>query len=344
MSKRIAVVGPVAPFTGYGELVNALMIGFASLGCEPFIHPTSISERFGSKIPEDVKRRIVDTVLPDSWQLVTHTPETYYVPHKKTIHFTMWESTRLSVQGLQNMLRAIAIITPSQWGSSCFSAQGISEAIFVVPLGVNPQNFNYEPMDMDGPCIFGGGGRISHGGVRKGVNEVIAMFQRAFPTETDVRLRMKVFEDCLPDPVADTRVEIFKDFLSEQELGQWFKGLTAFVSLARAEGWGLMQNQSMATGRPVVACRYAGLAEFMTERNSYCIDYRQREAKEFYKGCGKWAEPNEDSAIDHMRSIYKNRGLAARKGMEAADDVKHLTWENTARKTLDVLKMIGVCE
>lgn len=345
MSKRINVVGPIAPFAGYGMVAEQLVIGFAKLGYEPTMRATSYGESFGSVCDPEVKRRLVDALQPEQWELVVHTPEHPHVPGKKTVHLTMWECTRLSMNGVANLLKCEAIITPSQWGASCFSAQGVDTAQFVVPLGVNPQAYNYDPMDMDGPCIFGSGGRMAHGGARKGVNEVIEAFRRAFPTEQDVRLRVKVFTDCPVNGVNDSRVEIYRDFIPEVELCQWFKSLTAFVSLARAEGWGLMQHQSMACGRPVIACRYAGLAEFMTERNSYCIDYRQRQAKGFYADCGgKWAEWNDDSAIEHMRSIYKNRGLAARKGMEAAEDVKHLTWENTARKTLDVLKLLGIVQ
>ena len=57
---------------------------------------------------------------------------------------------------------------------------------------------------------------------------------------------------------------------------------------------------------------------------------------------GKWAEWNPDSAIAHMRDIYSDRTKAALKGKEAMEDVKHLTWENTAIKTLEVLKMLEV--
>ncbi len=165
--------------------------------------------------------------------------------------------------------------------------------IEVVPLGINQDVFRYRPFNGEFPEVltFGAAGRMAHGGVRKGINEVIAAFLAAFPKKIkDVRLRVKCFPDCPVSKVKDPRIEIVQACLSDAQLADWFGSLNCFVSAARAEGWGLMQHQSMSMGRPVASVKFGGVTEFFDERVGYALPFTLEPAKLAYAGCGHWAD------------------------------------------------------
>lgn len=245
---------------------------------------------------------------------------------------------------METLKKAVAIIVPNDWNASCLSAQGFEVPIFVVPLGVNPDIYSFSPMRTTNPCIFGAAGRLAHGGSRKGIYEVIEAFQSAFHSVENVRLKIKCFTDCAVTKPDDSRITVDTDFLTETGLANWMRGLTCFVTAAKGEGWGLFQNQAMSIGRPVIGCHFGGMAEFMNVHNSYALAYSHAKATGIYENCGNWAEPDPKDLVRQMRNVFQNRQEALNKGIQAHLDVRHLTWENTAKKTIDVLKAVGAIE
>ena len=153
-------------------------------------------------------------------------------------------------------------------------------------------------MNMRGPCVFGTAGKMRGGGERKGLNEVVTLFQRAFPKEQDVRLRVKGFPDCGIVPVDDPRVDILADYISEKDLARWYASLTCFVSVSRSEGWGLMPHQAMAVGRPCIAVKFGGHAEFLHESSAYCANFKLVPAGYNYSDGGVWAEPDSEHIVE----------------------------------------------
>ena len=49
-----------------------------------------------------------------------------------------------------------------------------------------------------------------------------------------------------------------------------------YVSLHRAEGFGLGLAEAMYLGKPAIATNYSGNVDFMTPENSYLVEYRLR--------------------------------------------------------------------
>jgi glycosyltransferase involved in cell wall biosynthesis len=98
-----------------------------------------------------------------------------------------------------------------------------------------------------------------------------------------------------------------------------------YVSLHRAEGFGLTIAEAMAAGKPVIATAYGGNLDFMTFDNSYPVDARIVELQTDhgpYKKGWTWADPDLDKASELMRRVYENRDEAAAKGERAADDIR----------------------
>ena len=97
-----------------------------------------------------------------------------------------------------------------------------------------------------------------------------------------------------------------------------------YVSLHRAEGFGLTLAEAMALGKPAIATGYSGNLEFMTATNSYLVDYtltRVGPNAEMYPAEGTWAEPDLDHAATLMRQVWERPDAARATGERGARDV-----------------------
>lgn len=272
-------------------------------------------------------------------ELIMFTAGTPPTAGKQTAYFTMHETSNLPPRWVQNLNEAVVVIVPCRWNVENFKRCGVRRPIRVVPLGCD--NTIRYPMEMGGPTVFGCAGRPQHGSVRKGVNDVIKAFQKAFPTEQNVRLKVKMMADEYWNLPQDDRVESNMGFFSEEDLYKWYASLTCFVSAVRAEGWGLMQHQAMSVGRPVLASVYGGLKEFMNSDNSYACDFDEVIVKG-YVGGGKWCQPRMEHLVDLMRYVHQSRDEARRRGQEAARSVEALTWDHSCSKLFATLNEFGL--
>jgi glycosyltransferase involved in cell wall biosynthesis len=101
-------------------------------------------------------------------------------------------------------------------------------------------------------------------------------------------------------------------------------GCDCYVSLHRAEGFGLVPAECMALGKPVIATGYSGNLDFMTPRNAYLVGYELRrigEAAGPYPPEGRWAEPDLEHAAALMRTVVDDPAAAAARGARAARDI-----------------------
>jgi glycosyltransferase involved in cell wall biosynthesis len=98
-----------------------------------------------------------------------------------------------------------------------------------------------------------------------------------------------------------------------------------FVSLHRAEGFGLAIAESMLLGKPVIATNWSATAEFVTPENGCPVRARlvtlERNHGPYAKGA-TWADPDPAHAAEHMRRLYSDRALAARLGAAARETIQ----------------------
>lgn len=340
-SNRILFRTPVNGYTGYGLHAFQIVNGLLQMGYEVHIRYTSLDIQFGS-IPQYVASRMVEQDQHDEWELLLHSPGYPCAPGRKTIYFTMWESTELPKGVAKILNQAECIVVPSHWNSACFLTSGVQRPIRVVPLGINVKAFHYSDMDMTGPCVFGTGGRLNSGGQRKAIGDVIEAFLKAFPRERDVRLNVKLFPDCNLGNLDDSRIDITRAFLSEEQLKSWFTGITCFVSASRGEGWGLMQQQALAVGRPLASVIYGGVAEFFSAKMGYPLQFNLVPAQGFYANCGCWAEVDKEHLISIMRDVYVDRVKARNLGCNGALAVSKLTWDHSVARLVQLLQDFNV--
>lgn len=347
-ANRIVIRAELCQWVGYGDHLRLMVAALESFGYDIAIRPNAIHEHLEGRkflVPPLLRKNIVQKVQPEEWEVLLSAPHQRPTPGKRTVWFTMYECTKLPQHYVANLNLADMVVVPCDWNAHCFKASGVTRPIRVSHLGQDPNVYYYRPMDMDGKCVFGVAGRLRHGGTRKGVNEAVRVFSKAFPNESDVELRIKSFpDDTLDELPKDNRIGVIKDYISDFQMAEWLGSLTCFVSLAKAEGWGAIQHQAMACGRPVIGSIYSGTEMFMTRENCFAVDYELGEppAKNYYDGHGYWAVPDEMSAIEQMHRVYLDRRLCKEKGGLASIDMSSKTHLHSNRVLESILKEFGV--
>lgn len=115
--------------------------------------------------------------------------------------------------------------------------------------------------------------------------------------------------------------------LSRGEIYELESACDCFVSLHRAEGFGLALAECMYLGKPVIATDWSATTEFLTPANGCPVRCSlvtlERDHGPYAKG-QTWAEPDLDHAADWMQRLHRDRplglalGAAARATMEAS--------------------------
>jgi len=128
---------------------------------------------------------------------------------------------------------------------------------------------------------------------------------------------------------ADPRISFIDEQLSYREVLSLYASSDVFVSLHRAEGLGLVLQEAMSLGKPVIATAYSGSMDFTTAENAALVDFKlipvdalHADYQDRYTGGGaRWAEPSIASAADWMVRLAHDRELRARIGAAAARDM-----------------------
>lgn len=256
-------------------------------------------------------------------------------PGKRSIYYTMLESTRLSPRQTAIINKAQAAIATGQWQKKAFERSGVKVPVYTVPLGISPEIFVEHPIPKGG-CVFGAGGCLASGARRKRLDLVIDAFLQAFDGINDVELRLKVLPGeklDLPDP----RIRCNAEFMSWLSLQRWYQGLTCFVNIG-VEGFGLMSLQAMACGRPVIAMEFGGSTEFFDRSVGYPIDHWVHWNSIGARSSGAFAIADKHSLVQQMRRVYLDRQEADELGVKAAHRARQFTWEHAVNRLEEVLK------
>lgn len=82
-----------------------------------------------------------------------------------------------------------------------------------------------------------------------------------------------------------------------------------FVSLHRAEGFGLVMAEAMLNGTPCIATNWSSNTEFMNDEVACMVDYTfttlEKAAPPYQKGT-RWADANTDTAAEYMKRLVED--------------------------------------
>jgi glycosyltransferase involved in cell wall biosynthesis len=123
----------------------------------------------------------------------------------------------------------------------------------------------------------------------------------------------------------DPRIMVIDRVMPRAEVTELQAASDVFVSLHRAEGFGLPIAECMALGKVVIATDYSGSTDFVAADCAMPVPYRLVEVgeKAYPLGGGqRWADPDLTEAARLMRLAAEDAGLRARLGAAAAEKIR----------------------
>jgi glycosyltransferase involved in cell wall biosynthesis len=112
--------------------------------------------------------------------------------------------------------------------------------------------------------------------------------------------------------------------LSESDCATMLARADCYVSLHRAEGFGLTMADAVALGIPLIATGYSGNLEFMDDETAYLVPAartRVGPGAEPYPADHVWGEPDLDVAAELMNRVHASPGEAAARAQAASREL-----------------------
>lgn len=170
---------------------------------------------------------------------------------------------------------------------------------------------------------------------RKNPFAAVAAFRTAFPLERDdVRLVVKSSNGEWHDEElrallravdGDPRIMVRDEVIDRAHIRALQRCCDVYVSLHRAEGFGLGLAECMEMGKPVIATGWSGNMEFMSHRNACLVDFELIPVAEGeYPGAvgALWADADIDSAAEAMLALASSAKRVRDIGLRAQRDIR----------------------
>lgn len=229
------------------------------------------------------------------------------------ILYTMWESTRVNDLMIEVLNKYKHVCVPNHYNKGNFINQGLTCRIDVVPLFCDTEFFSYKQPINNNKFVFG----ISNEDPRKNISKVTKCFLKTFRGVNDVELHIKTNENVQKH--LDSKVKYISQKFTKNELRDWYHNIDVYLSGATCEGWGMMQQESMCCGRPLIYTNYGGLSEFVNSQISFEVGYDEVYSEGFWGDYGgKWCEFKEDQFSEMMWFCYKNREVVYEYGKQSS--------------------------
>ncbi len=115
-------------------------------------------------------------------------------------------------------------------------------------------------------------------------------------------------------------VRLVTDALSQEGMDALIAASDAFVSLHRAEGFGLVVAQAMLAGKPTIVTDWSGTRDFTDDTTACLVPAKEvpvADPQGIYPPTGIWAEPDMETAIAWMRRLTNEPSLRQEMGARA---------------------------
>nr|WP_241201044.1 glycosyltransferase family 4 protein [Lysobacter enzymogenes] len=257
---------------------------------------------------------------------------------KRLIACWFWELQDIPHDWLESIDLVDEIMVASEFVKEAFE-RVTDKPVFRVPLPLSPvPDSGLQRSDFGLPedafvflCSFDFNSWVD----RKNPFAVIEAFRRAFPDAGDnVRLMVKTsnahrhpdkFLRLLTASAQDPRIVVRDEVIDRAHVCALQRCADVYVSLHRAEGFGLGLAECMAMGKPIIGTAWSGNLDFMDADNSCLVGYRLvpvGEGEYPHPQGAHWAEANVDEAAAHMRKLAGSPQFARELGARAKRDIE----------------------
>ena len=357
----VRYVGYLSEHTGYGQAARDHVAVLAESGVAVGARSILISDGKTVIVPLDPDQypsvaRLAEQAPPYE-TVIVHTPpygfEAARELGRRNVGVVAWETDTLPASWHAPVQLMDEIWVPSEFCLAPFRAV-TSAPVCVIPHPVAVR----EPLERafpgvpDDVFLFVS---IFEWQDRKNPEGLVRAFLRAFSGRRDVALLLKVglrvggkpgtvlrslHQWLSPMPWRSPPIYVLEGSeTSTRVIAQLHARADAYVSLHRAEGFGLCMAEAMARGKPVIATGYSGNLTFMDSESAFLVDYdlvpivQRLSSVQFFERGMRWAEPRVDHAVEQLRSCVERvslrervaaRGLARVKGVLAPRRVGEL--------------------
>ena len=348
-------------YSGFGRFVVWIGRGLEEAGV-PVVYDSLAIDEAMSPISEWQRSRISDQD-PHPWRLLAHYLGYPVQENKKTIYYSMHETTRVKPEQAVEFNKSVAMIVPAESSKKAFKDSGVTVPIRVVRCGIaEEEGFRFEE-GKGGTRIHGTfrvlfAGMLQAGGVRKGVRDAIDAFRLAFRNGEDVSLTLKLWTTCLDHigPIPnDPRITILTDSMETHELADLYRESSVLLAPTRGEGIGLHTLEAAKCGVPAIIPLASGTADYLDSSTCFPVKYDWKPISSetaangewkppdpYYTNMGEWHVPRMGSLVQSLRNAYFNRERVASTGRRAARRMDSLTWKRNGEGIREVMEEFGM--
>ncbi len=338
---------------GYGVVGLNILKALQKLGHDVNLHPIGNVDISSDLDSESVRKVIYGTgyncpnlIIYHQWLCAN------YRKQGTNIGLSFWELDRLTEADEISLNKLDHLIVPSQWAALTVSID-CQVPVSVVPMGVDTKIFKPTTIKRinDDAAIFLNCGKWE---VRKGHDILPELFNKAFTPKDNVLLWLLTNNPfCSPQEDQKWRslylntqmgragkIQFIKRLQSTQDVANLMNLADYGIFPSRAEGWNLELLEMMACGKICIATNYSAHTEYVTRDNAYLIDIDETEPAydgKWFFGQGNWAkigEKQKEQCIEHMRTLASFDAYS----LSAIETAKKLSWENTAKQIVEILK------
>jgi glycosyltransferase involved in cell wall biosynthesis len=328
-SGRLAVAGYFGATTGLGEGARRMLDAMRAQGFTPIAADLTSAHRQGPPgprctIPEGPGTIILHVngpMLPWAlWEIGRRA-----VKDKRIIAYWAWELPRLPRDWARGLRACHRIWAPSRFCADVFSRPD-GPPVTVVPHPVpaprpsalSRSDFGFPPDAFISLVIFDAASSLS----RKNPLGAIAAHRLAFGTNPSKLLVLKTHNieragkawlEVAAAAAEAGNVRILTNDLPKADLVALMLASDVFISLHRAEGFGLSIAEAMALGKPVIATGWSGNMDFLRGPAAFAVPcyptpaFDPQMTYEFSEML--WAEPDIAAAAEQLRHFATNTGL-----------------------------------
>lgn len=274
---------------------------------------------------------------------------------RRILGYTVWELERLPAHWPAILNQLDGVLVPCHWNVEVFRRAGVTVPLHVVPHLSQFEDADPAAPDARADAAWqarlrAAGARedafvfyaIGFWSNRKAMDRVLEAYLQAFDGGDPVALVLKTSRNDItrwqrhwrhgfrrrhPSPLDTVArrlrgvanpppcVVVADEDLSEAEMLALHRRGDCFVSLARAEGWGLGLFEAARLGKPVVATGYGGQMDYLSPEESRIVGHTLVPVHEptwalSYQPSDHWAEPDLAEASQALREMVESPAAA----------------------------------